>query len=92
MLCAIDEFGVYIIRMERSQIYLTKAQKQALRALAKRLSLKTSEVIRIAVDSFLKQQQSEALTDHVRKFAGLWEGREDLPDFQAIRRSMDRDS
>jgi len=44
--------------MKRISLFLSVPQFQALRALAKKLGLSFSEVVRRALDEFLKQQRS----------------------------------
>ena len=78
--------------MVRTQIYLTETQQKALRRLALRARKKQSELIRQAIDQYLAQPdpQEERLS-RLRQACGMWEHRDDLPDFEALRREFDRE-
>ena len=76
--------------MIRTQIYLTKRQRDELAAIAKTVGKKQSELIREAVDRLIDQ------SGHIRRevvlntAAGVWKDRRDLPDFTAMRGEWDR--
>ena len=76
--------------MERTQIYLTKRQRVELSAIAKKAGKKQSELIREAVDRLLDQSGRGRKDAVLRKAAGLWKDRADLPDFARTRREWDR--
>ncbi len=76
--------------MERTQIYLTGKEKKAVRAIARRLGKTQSEVIRTAVDRFIDRDGAGNRLDLLRSGRGLWKGRGDLPDFESVRRELDR--
>lgn len=76
--------------MVRTQIYLTESQRDRLAAMAKSAGKKQSELIREAVDRLLDSTEKGARREGLRSLAGLWQQREDLPDFQEIRSSWDR--
>ena len=61
--------------MVRTSIYLTEKQRIALRDLARQTGQKQSDLIRRAM---LEQAK------------GMWQDRDDLPDFRALRREFDR--
>jgi len=76
--------------MERTQIYLTEEERRALRALAARLDRSQSALIREAIDRYVDRYQEGNRVDLLRQARGLWADREDLPDFEAVRRELDR--
>lgn len=76
--------------MVRTQIYLTESEQQALRALSRRTGRTQSELIREAVDRLIAQSDRTDRLALLRQARGMWQGREDLPDFAALRRELDR--
>lgn len=78
--------------MVRTQIYLTEAQQKALRRRAASARKKQSELIRQAIDQYLAQPDpQEDRLRRMRQACGIWEHRDDLPDFEALRREFDRE-
>ena len=76
--------------MIRTQIYLKERQVGELRALSERSGMKQSELIREALDAFL-EAESRGRREHIlRKTAGIWKDRTDLPDFRAGRHGWER--
>src|SRR3990170_4031971 len=85
--------SVYItlgVPMERTQIYLTEEERRALKTLATRLDRSQSALIREAIDRYLDRYQEGNRLDLLRQARGLWADRRDLPDFEAVRRELDR--
>ena len=76
--------------MNRTQIYLSAAQQKALKTMATRTGRTQSELIRDAIDRFVGQRKASQRMSVVKRSAGLWKGRTDLPDFAAVRREADR--
>jgi predicted transcriptional regulator len=76
--------------MVRTQIYLSPAQQKALKSLAARTGRTQSELIRDAIDRFVGQRRTSERASVLKRTAGLWKGRNDLPDFAALRREADR--
>ena len=76
--------------MVRTQIYLTDRQRDALAALARAAGKRQSELIREAVDRLLDEEGSHRRETALRRAAGLWKDRTDLPDFSATRAAWDR--
>lgn len=76
--------------MVRTQIYLTKRQRDELAAIAKIAGKKQSELIREAVDRLIDEEGREKREAVLREAAGIWENRTDLPDFRRIRTGWDR--
>ena len=71
--------------MVRTQIYLTERQRDELAAIAKTEGNKQSELIREAVDHLIDQSSQSRRKAVLRKTAGIWKDRKDLPDFKKMR-------
>ena len=76
--------------MVRTQVYLTKTERDELAALADATGKKQSELIRQAIDNLLEQSADARLEAAIDAVAGMWKDRKDLPDFEALRREWDR--
>ncbi len=63
--------------MERTQIYLTGEQKNALKTIAAQKHTALAEVVREAVEQYIAEQKPSA-TDRLRSARGLWKDRQDL--------------
>ena len=76
--------------MERTQIYLTANERKALRALGRRLGRSQSALIRDAVDRYIDRYQEGNRLDLLRSGRAIWAKRRDLPEFEQVRRELDR--
>ncbi len=76
--------------MVRTQIYLTENQRDELAAIAKSIGKKQSELIREAIDQLIHQTGGGHRESVLRKTAGIWKDRTDLPDFDTIRSEWNR--
>ncbi|MRR36798.1 ribbon-helix-helix domain-containing protein [bacterium] len=76
--------------MVRTQIYMTKSQRDGLKAVAKAVGKKQSELIREAIDRFIEDASGGRREAVLREAAGIWKDRKDLPDFRAVRAGWDR--
>jgi hypothetical protein len=75
--------------MERTQIYLTEEEREDLAIISARTGRKMSALIREAVDEFIERHRGEGRLEALRSARGIWKDREDLPDFEALRREFD---
>jgi metal-responsive CopG/Arc/MetJ family transcriptional regulator len=78
--------------MIRTQIYLTIEEMNELKALSYRTGKKQSELIREAVDEFLVKRSQTSRQQVLNDVAGIWQNRNDLPDFSELRIEWDRNS
>ncbi len=63
--------------MERTQIYLTREQKKALKTIAIQKQAPLAEVVREAVELYIAEQKPSA-TERISRAEGLWKDRKDL--------------
>lgn len=77
--------------MIRTQIYLTEQEREALSALSLATGRAQSEIIREALDQFIIQGNPARRKAILARAAGMWKDRQDLPDFDALRKQWDRD-
>ncbi len=76
--------------MERTQIYLTREQREALRTIAEQRNKPQSEIIREAIDGYLVDAVKEVDVEKLLEESfGIWADRDDLPDIEALRREWD---
>lgn len=76
--------------MERTRIYLTREEREALGRIAKPNNLPQSELIRQAIDRYISEELSDAEANAIlERTFGIWSGREDVPDIEALRRDTD---
>lgn len=76
--------------MVRTQIYLTEKERAALRNLARQTGKKQSELIRRAIDDFIDRFHPGDRGALLQQARGMWQGKDDLPDFRALRGELDR--
>jgi hypothetical protein len=79
-----------MISMVRTQIYLTEAERAALKAIARQTGQKQSELIRQAIDRLIEGFQPGERRAQLQMARGMWRERDDLPDFKTLRRELDR--
>jgi metal-responsive CopG/Arc/MetJ family transcriptional regulator len=77
--------------MFRTQVYLSDSAHEKLSKVAQMSGKSQSELLRQAVDEFLDKKNEKHRIESIRKAAGIWKHRTDLPDFEEIRRSADRE-
>lgn len=85
-------YNVYMAKkqMVRTQIYLTKDEKEALDIMSNISGKSQSELIRGAIDRYLEINDTTHRMAVVEQTAGLWRNRKDLPDFESLRKEWDR--
>jgi len=76
--------------MQRTQIYLTEQEQTALRRLAEASGRSQSELIREAVDRYLREFSPQAQRAALLGAVGIWRERDDLPDWARLRAEWDR--
>jgi hypothetical protein len=76
--------------MIRTQIYLTEEERSALNALSIQMGKKQSELIREAVDNLIAKYSQSRRQKILDRIAGIWKDRDDLPDFEKLRKDWDR--
>ncbi len=76
--------------MIRTQIYLTEQQRNEITAISKSTGKKQSVLIREAIDLLIDQAGPKPRKAILEQAAGIWKGRKDLPDFEAMRAEWDR--
>lgn len=76
--------------MKRTQIYLTEEEQLALDKLSEQKDTSKSALIREAVDEYLVKHSEEHRKEILERVAGMWKDRDDLPDFEEIRKEGDR--
>jgi ribosomal protein L37AE/L43A len=69
---------------------MTKSQRDGLKAIAKTVGKKQSELIREAIDRLIDEVSCGRRETVLREAAGIWKDRKDLPDFRAARAEWDR--
>jgi len=77
--------------MIRFQIYLTKVQKQILSELSRAKSTSVTELVRRAIDEYILREKEKSVASNLDKFFAMLSDCKGLPDFKAIRASLDRD-
>ena len=77
--------------MIRTQIYLTQEEKNALTELSAASGKKQSVLIREAIDVMIEKNSVATRRANLARAAGMWKDRDDLPDYEGLHKSWDRD-
>ena len=72
------------------QITLDSTASQTLQVVSERTGKSQEELIREALNLLAVQYASQARTAKMRQANGIWRDRTDLPDWEALRRELDR--
>ena len=78
--------------MVRTQVYLTRQEREGLARLAAATGKKPSELIREAIDRLLEERSDARRQAVLDAAAGMWKDRDDLPDARSLRADWDRDA
>ena len=76
--------------MKRTQIYLTEKEQAGLQRLSDEKGTSKSALVREAVDEYLAKHSKEHRREVLDRVAGIWKDRDDLPDFEKLRKEWDR--
>jgi predicted DNA-binding protein len=76
--------------MKRTQIYLTEEEQLQLDKLSEEKDRSKSALIREAVDEYIAKHSEERRQEVIKRVAGMWKDRKDLPDFEKLRKEWDR--
>ncbi|EDM24687.1 transcriptional regulator, CopG family protein [Lentisphaera araneosa HTCC2155] len=74
--------------MIRTQVYITKEEKESLESLAQSTGKSQSELIRNAIDTFIENNNTKNKKASLLNAFGMWKTNDH--DFQQTRESMDR--
>jgi predicted DNA-binding protein len=76
--------------MTTAQITLSESQSQTLQALSQSKGKTQEEILHDAVEQFLTRHQVENRLMALRQARGIWQEREDLPNFAELRSEWNR--
>ena len=76
--------------MVETTVQLTEEERRRLADIARQTEQSEEEVIREAVSRFIDAFHTRAHPDAIDHAFGLWKNRDDLPDFEKLRREADR--
>ncbi|MBO6585088.1 MAG: CopG family transcriptional regulator [Gracilimonas sp.] len=73
--------------MIRTQIYLTKKEKEAIEQLSGERKTTQSNIIREAIDEYVakKKMESGKERESIMDFAGIWKHKKDIPRVDVLR-------
>lgn len=76
--------------MIRTQIYITKEEKEALEKLSKERNTTKSNIIREAIDQYVADTTLEEKKEKLNAAFGMWKDRDDIPDVRELREGWSR--
>jgi len=76
--------------MIRSQIYLTENERDSLKKISRETGRSQSDLIREAVDIFIKKISKKNNNEKRQEAFGIWKEKSDFPDLKELRNEIDR--
>ncbi len=76
--------------MIRSQIYLTENERASLKNISSETGRSQSDLIREAVDTFIKKISKKNNSEKRQEAFGIWKEKTDIPDLRELRNEFDR--
>lgn len=76
--------------MATAQVTLTESENQAIQALSQSNGKTQDEILHEAIEQFLAQHRTESRLAALRQARGIWQEREDLPNFAELRNEWNR--
>ncbi len=76
--------------MAATELTLSDEEQTSLTAIAQQTGKTEAEVIHEAVMLYIQQYQQQSRQYFLQQARGMWRERDDLPDFQSLRSSWDR--
>jgi predicted DNA-binding protein len=76
--------------MTTAQVTLSEAESQAIQALSQSKGKTQEEILHEAIELLLKQHEVENRLVALQQARGIWQDRQDLPDFAELRNELDR--
>lgn len=74
--------------MVRTQIYITEKEKHSLQMLSNQTGKSQSELIRIAIDSLIEENQQFSKKESLKAAFGMWKDNDF--EFESSRKTLDR--
>ena len=69
-------FIIKVLKMIRTQIYLTEYEKTGLRRISASCKKRQSELIRMAIDGLIEKNGKASRKEMIEKAAGAWKNRQ----------------
>lgn len=76
--------------MTTAQVNLTESEVQAVQALSQSKGKTQEEILHDAIEQFLVQHKVENRLTALRQARGIWQKRQDLPDYIELRNEWNR--
>ena len=76
--------------MTTAQVTLSESEAQAVQALSQSKGKTQEEILHDAIEQFLVQHKVENRLTALRQARGIWNGRQDLPDYAELRNEWNR--